>query len=261
MSLGSPRSVLAHSHADANGQGLTAVVLGAGVAGLCAAHVLCSYFARVVLVEGDIVAFPAPEEGETRAQAIMKVGCACKPYGGSGTDRPTTPAPCGLDAGGEAAARHPTAAAPSHPGHGWPGGLGGHAPRLSGRGEAQGSRPGRGGGVPAPLACPSAHLTHCAVPPTRLQLVRRGGVPLDLCRNFRFFDFGGTYVRCPDSPLKVSPRIGGRGRRACQPVSSCCCPPTWMMRSVWRRTCIAPGLCGQPQIEFPSNLSLAPQRP
>jgi len=46
----SPRSVL-----DLPGQPeqLTAVVVGAGIAGLLSAHVACRYFDRVVLVEGD----------------------------------------------------------------------------------------------------------------------------------------------------------------------------------------------------------------
>jgi 2-polyprenyl-6-methoxyphenol hydroxylase-like FAD-dependent oxidoreductase len=95
MSLGSPRSVLARASSDADGQGLTAVVLGAGIAGLCSAHVLCRHFERVVLVEGDVVAPPTPNEGENRAETIMQVGAAQEVAAGraGGTDAAAALAP------------------------------------------------------------------------------------------------------------------------------------------------------------------------
>lgn len=61
----------------------------------------------------------------------------------------------------------------------------------------------------------AAVTRHRSSPPLRSgrplpsQLVRRGGVELDLCRDFRFFDFDSTYARAEESSLKVRCSDGG----------------------------------------------------
>lgn len=66
--------------------------------------------------------------------------------------------------------------------------------------------------VPPPTAT-TTPLTHPHTLPS-LQLVRRGGVELDVAKDLRFFDFGQPFARGPSS-LTVSPRAdaGQRGHR------------------------------------------------
>jgi hypothetical protein len=51
-----------------------------------------------------------------------------------------------------------------------------------------------------------------------MQLVRRGGIKLDLARDLRFYDFGANYVRA-DSTLKVTPRL------PCSTITLAVCTP------------------------------------